>query len=53
MVAAELLKRGFLVGCYPAGNILRFDPAFTIEKEDLQRFLDSLEDVVRGFSTKS
>ncbi len=39
----ELLKRGFLVGYYPAGNILRLDPALTIDEEDLELFLNQLD----------
>lgn len=49
MVAQELLKKGYLVGCQPAGNFIRFDPAFTIEKVKLVRFLSDLEEIVRLF----
>jgi acetylornithine aminotransferase len=38
-----LLEKGFLVGYYPAGNILRFDPALTIEKEDIEHLLKCLD----------
>jgi 4-aminobutyrate aminotransferase-like enzyme len=31
-----------LVGYYPAGNILRFDPALTIEEGDIIRLLECL-----------
>jgi acetylornithine/N-succinyldiaminopimelate aminotransferase len=37
-----LLKHGFLVGCYPAGNVLRFDPALTMQKKDIVGLLDDL-----------
>jgi len=37
-----LLEEGFLVGYYPAGNILRFDPALTIEQEDITHLLECL-----------
>jgi acetylornithine aminotransferase len=37
-----LLEKGFLVGYYPAGNILRFDPALTIEQEDITNLLECL-----------
>jgi len=50
MVAQELLKEGYLVGCIPAGNIIRFDPAFTIEKEDIVRFLSSFDEIISRFS---
>jgi len=38
-----LLEKGFLVGYYPAGNLLRFDPALTVKKGDITRFLGTLE----------
>ncbi|RPJ19289.1 MAG: aspartate aminotransferase family protein [Chloroflexi bacterium] len=38
-----LLEKGFLVGYYPAGNILRFDPALTIEREDITHLLECLD----------
>jgi acetylornithine aminotransferase len=41
-----LLEKGFLVGFYPTGNILRFDPALTIDEEDIVRLLESLETIV-------
>ena len=37
-----LLEQGFLVGYYPAGNILRFDPALTIEEYDITNLLECL-----------
>jgi acetylornithine aminotransferase len=39
----ELLKSGYLVGYYPAGNILRFDPALTIDKQDLSYFIEAFQ----------
>jgi 4-aminobutyrate aminotransferase-like enzyme len=41
-----LLEKGFLVGYYPAGNVLRFDPALTIEKESIDTFLDTFDNVL-------
>lgn len=41
-----LIERGFLVGCYPAGNILRFDPSLTIEIEDVSRLLDTIDSIL-------
>ena len=41
-----LLARGFLVGYYPEGNILRFDPSLTIEKDDVSRLLDNLASIL-------
>jgi acetylornithine aminotransferase len=42
----RLLSEGFLVGYYSAGNVLRFDPALTIEKEDVVSFLTCLDKVL-------
>lgn len=39
----QLLEEGFLVGYYSAGRVLRFDPALTIEKEDIDALLESLD----------
>ncbi|MEW6406277.1 MAG: aspartate aminotransferase family protein, partial [Chloroflexota bacterium] len=41
-----LLEKGFLVGYYPAGNILRFDPALTIDEEDIKELLNCLDDIL-------
>lgn len=45
-----LLERGFLAGYYLAGNVLRFDPALTVEPEALQSVLDSLDDILKSIS---
>jgi acetylornithine aminotransferase len=42
----SLLEQRFLVGYYPAGNILRFDPALTIEKRDVSHLLDCLDRIL-------
>jgi len=39
MAYHKLLEKGFLVGYYPAGNILRFSPALTIAKNDIADLL--------------
>jgi len=41
-----LLDRGFLVGYYSAGNVLRFDPALTIERQDIARLLEILREIL-------
>lgn len=38
-----LLEHGFLVGFYEAGRILRFDPALTIDRTDIDRLVDCLD----------
>lgn len=41
-----LLERGFLVGYYPAGNVLRFDPALTIAEDDIAQLLETLTEML-------
>jgi acetylornithine aminotransferase len=41
-----LLEKGFLVGYYSAGNILRFDPSLTIDRADIDRLLACLDAVL-------
>lgn len=38
-----LLDKGFLTGYYPAGNVLRLDPALTIEKQLIDQFLKAID----------
>jgi acetylornithine/N-succinyldiaminopimelate aminotransferase len=42
-----LLEKGFLVGYYPAGNLLRFDPALTMEKRDVKSLLECLDGILK------
>jgi acetylornithine/N-succinyldiaminopimelate aminotransferase len=46
----ELLHRGFVTGRRPGINVLRLDPALTVEERDLQAFLETLEDVLTGLT---
>lgn len=41
-----LLQQGFLVGYYPAGNILRFDPALTMREPDIESLLECLDSML-------
>jgi len=43
-----LVEKGFLVGYSPAGNILRFDPALTIEKEDITQLLSCMDGLLES-----
>jgi acetylornithine/succinyldiaminopimelate/putrescine aminotransferase len=43
-----LLEKGFLVGYYPAENLLRFDPSLTMEKENISSLIESLDDILSG-----
>lgn len=49
----ELLQKGFLVGYYQAGNILRFDPALTIDKEDIDRLLECINFILETAGMQS
>ena len=41
-----LFERGFLVGYYPAGNVLRFDPSLTVERENITYLLDCMDSIL-------
>lgn len=45
-VHRELLLRGFVLAQRPGLNVLRIDPALTIDLEHIERFLETLEDVL-------
>jgi acetylornithine aminotransferase len=45
-VYEALLGCGFLVGYYSAGHVLRFDPALTMQVEDITRLLESLDRIL-------
>jgi 4-aminobutyrate aminotransferase-like enzyme len=42
----ELAHRGFVLARRPGLNVLRIDPPLTIGREDIERFLETLEDVL-------
>ncbi|UCG52450.1 MAG: aspartate aminotransferase family protein [Candidatus Latescibacterota bacterium] len=42
----ELAHRGFVLARRPGLNVLRIDPPLTIEQGDIERFLETLEDVL-------
>jgi acetylornithine/N-succinyldiaminopimelate aminotransferase len=44
----ELLQRGFIVAQRPGLNVLRIDPPLTIERGDIEAFLEALEDILRN-----
>jgi len=48
MVYRALVEQGFLVGYSQAGNMLRFDPALTIEKEDIDHLLECLDNILES-----
>lgn len=42
----SLVEAGFLVGDYSKGNLLRFDPSLTIEKENIISLVECLEELL-------
>jgi acetylornithine/N-succinyldiaminopimelate aminotransferase len=51
-VYRSLQEEGFLVGYYPAGNLLRFDPALTIDRKDINQLLDCLDSILQRCNAK-
>jgi acetylornithine/N-succinyldiaminopimelate aminotransferase len=49
----EFLDRGFLVGYYPVGNILRFDPSLTIDEEDISLLLENFDSILKTACAES
>jgi 4-aminobutyrate aminotransferase-like enzyme len=45
-VHRELVRRGYVLGRRPGVNVLRLDPALTIDLEDIEGFLETFEDVL-------
>lgn len=43
-----LLEKGFLVGYYPAANLLRFDPALTMKKDSIRGLIGALDSILAG-----
>jgi acetylornithine/succinyldiaminopimelate/putrescine aminotransferase len=43
----RLLEHGFLVGCKPAFNVVRFYPPLTIGEEDIARLVEELEHTLK------
>ncbi|MBI4926849.1 MAG: aspartate aminotransferase family protein [Anaerolineae bacterium] len=41
-----LLQRGYLTGYYPAGNLLRFDPALTMPRAEVDGLLACLDELL-------
>jgi acetylornithine/N-succinyldiaminopimelate aminotransferase len=44
----ELARRGFIVGRRPNVPVLRLDPGLTIDRADIEAFLDTLEEVLEA-----
>ena len=47
-VHEALVRRGYLVGKRSGVNVLRLDPALTIEREEIEGFLAALDGVLKG-----
>ncbi len=48
IINIELLKRGFITGRRPNSEVLRLDPALTIEKATIDLFVTTLRDILSG-----
>jgi acetylornithine aminotransferase len=46
-VYCALLEQGFLVGYSSAGNMLRFDPSLTIDKNDILHLVECLDNILQ------
>jgi acetylornithine/N-succinyldiaminopimelate aminotransferase len=44
----ELVRRGFVLGRRPGVSVLRCDPSLTIDRADIEGFLETMEDVLVG-----
>ena len=44
----ELARRGYLVARRPGLSVIRIDPPLTLECADLERFLQTLEELLTG-----
>jgi 4-aminobutyrate aminotransferase-like enzyme len=45
-VFRELFENGFVVGCKPAANLLRFYPALVIDEEDTVQLVENLDRIL-------
>jgi acetylornithine/N-succinyldiaminopimelate aminotransferase len=46
-ICEKLLQKGIIVGYRPAAGALRIDPALTIDRNDIKRFMDILEIILK------
>jgi 4-aminobutyrate aminotransferase-like enzyme len=47
-VHRELARRGFIVARRPGTSVLRLDPALTVERDDVDRFVATLEEALEA-----
>jgi 4-aminobutyrate aminotransferase-like enzyme len=47
-VHRELARRGFIVARRPGTSVLRLDPALTVERDDVARFVATLEEALEA-----
>lgn len=50
MVQKELLKQGFIIAKRAGVEVLRMDPAFTINEKDIALFLEAFKNIIREIS---
>ena len=50
IIRKELLKNGFIVGKRKGAEVLRMDPALTVDEKDIKSFLDTFERITEDVS---
>jgi acetylornithine/succinyldiaminopimelate/putrescine aminotransferase len=48
-IVKEMIKKGILINC-TMGNVLRFLPPLTVTQEEVDRVIETLEEVFRGIA---
>lgn len=51
-VRNELLKKGYILAKRPSVEVLRMDPALTIEEEDIYSFIESFKQIIEKVGNK-
>jgi len=46
LIAEKMLKRGFIIGCNPDSNLIRFLPPLTIEEKEIENLVENLSVVL-------
>lgn len=52
LIQKELIKKGFIVAKRSGHEVLRIDPALTIEEKDIDAFIRSLNEIITYLSRK-
>ena len=52
LVQKELIKRGFIVAKRSGHEVLRIDPALTVNEKDIDAFIDNLSEIITYLSMR-